>query len=189
MIHSAVVPLQLGNLNLLWAFKFDFLWSWCLGFREPASSLFAWDYYCSPIAKKRTDGANFGWLIIFSNLWANAWSIQDPKPLLNWILRNSTKFFSPPKVSHVMDLALFPVAEISPGHEGCTRPLFSWWPEFIQGRSKQSVLGLIFVLAKWWRPEFPLTLACIPPQIRKEMLLSDKHTKAVYRSCLTLLLR
>lgn len=156
--------------------------------REPASHLFAWDYYCSVIAMNRTDGANIGCLIIFSHLWANAWSMQTPKTLLNWILRNSTNVFSPPKVSHDMVLALFPVAEISPGHEGCTRPLFAWWPVFIQGRSKQSVLGLIIVLAKLWRSEFPLTLACIPPQIRKELLQSDKHTRAVCRSCLTLLL-
>lgn len=38
--------------------------------REPASSLFAWDYYCSAIAMNRTDGANIGCLIIFSHLWA-----------------------------------------------------------------------------------------------------------------------
>lgn len=61
--------------------------------REPASHLFAWDYYCSVIAMNRTDGANIGCLIIFSHLWANAWSMQTPKTLLNWILRSSTKCF------------------------------------------------------------------------------------------------
>lgn len=35
MTHWAVVPPQLGNLILLWASKFNFLWSWCLGCGNP----------------------------------------------------------------------------------------------------------------------------------------------------------